>query len=194
MRKILLLSLLFSITACKSKRLTADSPEKYEIEKLAQVISKNDLEKVYPDAEIAEGVDFFEEGTVEKAYTILYPETQDEILLIWNDRNRTQLFQIFYKNDGRWKSNKGIEIGTPYEDLVEINGGPIDVYGFGWDYSGAVDWKDGKMADSKVRVFLEPQNAPPKRFYGDHIIDSSVIEDIIDLKLRVRAIVFQNSF
>jgi hypothetical protein len=47
------------------------------------------------------------------------------------------------------------------------------------------------MADSNIRVFLAPVNAPPGRFYGDHIIDSELVEEIRNLDLRVRAIVYQ---
>ena len=47
------------------------------------------------------------------------------------------------------------------------------------------------MKDSKVRVFLAPVAAPPKGFYGDHIIEADP-QDIINLDLKVRAVIFQN--
>lgn len=194
MRKISFLSLLFIIVSCKSKKVTADSPEKFQMEKLVEVISDNDLQKIYPEAQMTEGVDLFEEGTVERPYSVLYPNTKDEILIIWADTGRKNVQQIYYENNGRWSSEKGIRIGTTYDELVEFNEGPIDVYGFGWDYSGAVDWKDGKMADTNVRVFLAPENAPPKSFYGDQIIDSSLVEDLRNLNLKVRAIIYQKEF
>ncbi|GAB2763813.1 hypothetical protein [Salinimicrobium soli] len=191
MRKILFLTLLLSIVACKSRK-TGDASEKYQLENLATVISKGDLQKAFPDARIAEGVDLFEEGTVEMAYSVLYPETKDELLVLWKDKDRKKVYQIYCENDGRWTSKEGIKIGsTSYDDLLALNNGPIDVYGFGWDYSGAVDWKDGKLAKSNIRVFLEPVNAPPQSFYGDHILDSKLVEEIRNLDLRVRAIVYQ---
>ncbi len=187
----MILGLIILAAGCKSRKLTADSSEKYQLEKLSEVISKNNIQKIYPEAEISEGIDLFEEGTVERAYSILYPNTDDELLIIWEDKIRNQPHQIYVENDGRWKTGEGIEIGTSYEDLVAINGGPIDFYGFGWDYSGAVDWKDGKMENTNVRVFLAPVDAPPKSFYGDQIIEADP-EDIINLHLKVRAIIIQN--
>ncbi|WP_029034502.1 hypothetical protein [Salinimicrobium terrae] len=191
MKKLLIVALIILASGCKSRKLTADSAEKYQLENLAEVISKNDLQKIYPEAEIAEGIDLFEEGTEQRAYSILYPNTSDELLIIWDDKTKNKPHQIYTENDGRWKTKEGIEVGTSYEDLVEINEGAIDFYGFGWDYSGAVDWKDGKMKDSNVRVFLAPVDAPPKSFYGDQIIKADP-EDIINLDLKVRAIIFQN--
>jgi HAMP domain-containing protein len=82
MRKILFLTLVISLAACKSRKPVSSS-EKYELENLAHVISKGDLQKTFPDAQIAEGVDLFEEGTVERAYTLLYPDTKDELLLMY---------------------------------------------------------------------------------------------------------------
>ena len=190
MKKLLILGLIILASGCKSRKLTADSAEKYELENLVEVISKNNLQEIYPEAEIAEGIDLFDEGTVERAYSILYPNTDDELLIIWDDKTVNRPHQIYVEKDGRWKTKEGIEVGTTYEDLKAINEGAIDFYGFGWDYSGAVDWKDGKMKDSNVRVFLAPVAAPPKSFYSDQIIEADP-EDIINLDLKVRAIIIQ---
>ncbi|MGB7784749.1 MAG: hypothetical protein WBL27_01490 [Salinimicrobium sp.] len=192
MRKLLLLFACFGIISCKSHKLTAESEEKYQLENLSEVISRKNIDNIYPDANIAEGTDLFEEGTVERPYTILYPHTKDEILIVWQDASRSTPEQIYVDREGRWSSKKGIKVGTSYEELEEINNGPIKFYGFGWDYSGAVDWNEGKMADSDVQVFLAPENAPPQSFYGDHIIEEDP-EKIINLHLKVRAIVFKKS-
>lgn len=190
MKKLFILALIISISGCKSRKLTATSSERFQLENLAEVISENRLETIYPEAEISEGIDLFDEGTVERAYSILYPGTDDEILIIWEDKTQNLPHQIYVEKNGRWHTGEGITVGTRYEDLVEINNGPIDFYGFGWDYSGAVDWKDGKMSNSNVRVFLTPVDAPPKSFYGDHIIEANP-EDIINLDLKVRAVIYQ---
>ena len=192
MRKFLLLLIIFGMFSCKSHKLTAESEERYQLENLSEVISRNNIEKIYPDANIAEGTDLFEEGTEERPYTILFPNTSDELLIVWQDESRTTPQQIYVDREGRWSSKKGIKVGTSYETLEEINNGRIKFYGFGWDYSGAVDWNEGKMAKSNVQVFLAPENAPPQRFYGDHIIEEDP-EKIINLHLKVRAIIFKKS-
>ena len=191
MKKLVLLALIVLISGCKSRKISADSSEKFQLENLASIIEENNLENIYPEAGMSEGIDLFDEGTVERAYTILYPETDDELLIIWKDKARNEPHQIYFEKEGRWNTKEGIKVGTNYGDLEKINGGPIDFYGFGWDYSGAVDWKDGKMKDSKIRVFLAPVAAPPKGFYGDHIIKADP-QDIINLNLKVRAVILQN--
>ena len=192
MRKLLLLFICFGIFSCKSRKLTANSEEKFQLENLSEVISHKNIDEIYPDANVAEGTDLFEEGTVKRPYTILYPNTADELLIVWKDESRSTPEQIYVDREGRWSSKNGIKVGTPYKELERINEGPIKFYGFGWDYSGAVDWNDGKMDGSDVQVFLAPENAPPKNFYGDHIIEEDP-EKIINLNLRVRALVFKKT-
>ncbi len=191
MRKILFLNILLLVLAgCKSKKLTADSSNKFIIENLAGISSAEDLEKIYPEASIKEGTDVFEEGVMQRPYNILFPGTSNEALLTWNDVERTQLHHIRVENEGRWKTSQGITIGTTYEELKAINEGPFEFYGFGWDYSGAVDWLDGKLADTNIRVFLQPKETPPGKFYGDRKIKASE-EEIEALDLSVQAIMYQ---
>lgn len=191
MKRFLILGLILMVAGCKSRKLNADSPEKFQIENLAGVISDQNLQKIYPEAMIAEGTDLFEEGTVELPYSILYPETADQLLIIWEDETRTRPYQLYFENEGKWNTKHGIKVGSTYEDLERINEGPIKFYGFGWDYSGAVDWNDGKLADSNIRVFLAPVNAPPQSFYGDQIIEADP-QDILNLDLKVRAVMLHN--
>jgi len=190
MRPLLLFSCFLLLVSCKSKQLTANSPEKYDLEVLAEVISQDNLNDIYPSSNMTEGTELFEEGTVEHPYTILYPKTPDQILIIWKDDERTKLHQIYIDKESRWRSNTGIRIGSTYDELVEINGGPIKFYGFGWDHSGAVDWNMGGLAKSNIRVFLAPLIAPPKAFYTDQMINTTQ-DEIDNMKLRVRAILFQ---
>ena len=173
MQKYLLLFLLFGAVACKNQKITADSPERYYLESLAQVISEGNLEKIYPDAEIIEGTDAFEEGTVTRPYSILFPNTPEEILIIWQDAQKKKFQEIRFSGTGRWKSKKGIGADTTYEELLALNKAPLKVYGFGWDYSGAVDWNKGELENSGLRVFLAPEQGPPNEFYGDHVLKAS---------------------
>ncbi|WP_029037571.1 hypothetical protein [Salinimicrobium xinjiangense] len=191
MRKVLILGLILLAAGCKSRKITSNSPEKFQLENLEGIIADNNLKEIFPEARIAEGIDLFEEGTVELPYSILYPETADQLLIIWEDESRTRPYQLYFDNEGKWSTKNGIKVGTTYEELERINNGPIKFYGFGWDYSGAVDWNDGKLADSNIRVFLAPVNAPPQRFYGDQIIEADP-EDILNLNLRVRAVMLHN--
>lgn len=185
----MLLGIVLFLVSCKSRKLTADSPDRFTVENLAKVSSSEELRSLFPDAEAEEGTDMFEEGTVEKAYTVLYPGTENEVLITWSDNSRREVEGIRVENSGNWKSKTGISVGTPYKALVEMNG-PLRVYGFGWDYSGAVDWNNGRFADTNIRVFLAPGNTPPDKFYGDQVIDATE-EEIEAMDLKVQTILFQ---
>ncbi|WP_424492997.1 hypothetical protein [Salinimicrobium sp. GXAS 041] len=190
MRKILFISLAILLMAgCKSRKLTVDS-NRFILENLAQISSSQDLKRIYPEASIEEGNDVFEEGVIQRPYNILFPGTANEALLTWNDVERTQLHHIRVENAGRWETRQGIKIGTTYEELEAFNEGPFEFYGFGWDYSGAVDWLDGKLAGTNIRVFLKPEGTPPNKFYGDRKIEASE-EEIDALNLSVQAIMYQ---
>ncbi|MGM0933758.1 MAG: hypothetical protein ACQEWD_09975 [Bacteroidota bacterium] len=189
MKKILVIISVLTLFACGSSRNNA-SKDKFVIENL-QKYSSEDLKREYPDANVREDVGMFEEGTVERAYTILFPDTPNELHVTWKDKSRTEIHDIRFDVDGQWKSDEGIQIGTTYEELNRLNGKDISFYGFGWDYSGAVMWNDGKLENSGLRVFLGPQNEPGNDFYGDRLIEASP-EEIEALDLRVETIMLVN--
>lgn len=191
MRKFLLVILPLLLLSCKSRQLAPGSSNKFIIENLAQVGSAAELERIYPEASIEEGIDAFDEGLIRRPYTILFPGTEDEVLVTWNNDERTKIHHIHVEKNGRWQTSHGIEIGTTYDELLQING-PIAFYGFGWDYSGAVDWEDGRLSGSNIRVFLAPKNTPPDKFYGDRIIEATE-EEIEALQLSVQAILYQKN-
>lgn len=191
-RFILVLGLLMLFFSCKSSKITADSSDKFIIENLSKAAAQGNLAEIYPEANISEGTDMFEEGNTERAYSILYPGTSNEILLTWNDINREQLYQIQVDHNGKWHTKNGIQIGTTYEALQKYNKHPIEFYGFGWDYSGAVDWKGGKMESSKIRVFLGPEGKIDNIYYGDHVIQASA-EEIDSMQLSVKSMIYQQT-
>lgn len=201
MKKLILMGVFCVSVSCKGKKNASDgahtdvnttvnvNPKNFEVEKLAKMHSPEALLKNYPNANIKEGVGMFDEGTVERAYTILYPDTKNEIHLIWESLERKKLYEVYFSNSGDWKSEKTIAIGTTYEELVARNGKPIKVYGFGWDYSGAVDWNGGRLENSKLQVFLIPAKEPKSKFYGDGIINPTEAE-LKELDLTVGQIIY----
>lgn len=187
MRKIFIISTIILLAACNSaKKGTSRSMAKYSIENLEKMDS-DALERNYPDANIKEGIDMFDEGTQERPYSIMYPGTPDELHITWQDAERTRIHDLRYSGEGKWRSETGVDIGTTYEELNKLNGKQVSFYGFGWDYSGAVVWNEGKLEKSGLRVFLAPQNDIPNKFYGDRIIEATP-EEIEALDLKVSSI------
>lgn len=191
MKKFILLILIIGIVSCKGSKNSATSNiDLFAVENLA-VMNSEDIGKNYTDTNIQEDIGMFEEGTEERPYTTLYSGTPDEIQITWANPQRSKIYDIRFTGDGRWKSQTGIKVGTSYEELNQINGKKVSFYGFGWDYSGAVMWNDGKLEDSKIFVFLSPNNsAEGNKFYGDHIIQATP-EEIAALNLRVSTILYK---
>jgi len=182
--------MVLSLTSCSStKNTTSVTLDKFVIENLIRFNSEKIKEK-YPDANVYETMGVFEEGTEELPFSVLYPDTPNELHITWADASRTQIYDIRFSIGGDWKSSTGIRIGTTYQELNELNGKPISFYGFGWDYSGAVVWNEGKFENSKLRVFLSPEKESNSKFYDDQIIKASP-EEIVEMNLRVESIVYK---
>lgn len=190
MRKILIFGLLILLVGCKSRNLKSASSEKFIIENLAKIAEAGELEQTYPDAIVTAGTDMVQEGIGERPFSVLFPETQKEALITWRGNDKKEVYRIMVSKNGPWKTESGIEIGTTYEELVEINGGPVSIYGFGWDYSGAITWDGGKMEDSDIRIFVAPTGEAPNKFYGDDIISPTQAE-LDSLQLTVQTIIFR---
>ena len=190
MKKFILLITILGIVSCKgSKNTSTSSKDLFVVENLADMNSE-DIRKNYTDANINEDIGVFEEGTEERPYTSLYSGTPDEIQITWADAQRTRIYDIRFTEEGRWKSKTGIKVGTTYEELNRINGKEISFYGFGWDYSGAVMWNDGKLEDSRIFVFLGSEKPIQGKFYGDHIIKATP-EEIAALDLKVNTLLYK---
>lgn len=191
MKRIMLVLIILGTVSCKSSKKSAVSNrDKFAVETLAGLTSE-EIKQTYPDSNYKEDVGMFEEGTEERPYMVLYPDTPDEIQITWSDAGKNTIEDIRFAEEGKWSSREGIKIGTTYEELNALNEKPISFYGFGWDYSGAVMWNNGKLEDSNLRVFLAPQSSPPGKFYGDHIIEASA-EEIKNLNLKVKTIIYKS--
>jgi hypothetical protein len=106
----------------------------------------------------AEG--FFSMGTIIKT------ERYSHVEITWmSETTRTDIISVtlvsdqdWYAdsiNNGIWKSNRGITLGMPIEDLQKLNGHPFTFSGFGWDYAGSVlDWQKGNLDNKGIAVQL----------------------------------------
>lgn len=79
-----------------------------------------------------------------------------------------------------WHTAEGIRIGTTLDELVELNGKPIQFSGFGWDYGGAVlSFNQGKLEKLKpgldiILTFSEQGFPNYEKYLGDQIITSNL--------------------
>jgi hypothetical protein len=98
--------------------------------------------------------------------TILKTEEGSHIEITWMDETKRERIvsvtlvsdQDWYSdsiNHGQWKSNSGVMLGMPIEELQKLNGRPFTFSGFGWDYAGSVlDWQKGNLEGKGIAVQL----------------------------------------
>lgn len=57
------------------------------------------------------------------------------------------------RSAGEWASEEGIYVGMPLEELVELNGAPLNFSGFAWDYGGFVsNFNGGELLSPGIRL------------------------------------------
>ncbi|TDU73056.1 hypothetical protein EI77_01523 [Prosthecobacter fusiformis] len=109
----------------------------------------------------------------------LFEGTDKELEILFNpEGDEKEVWDIRVIGKG-WKFENGLKLGQTLEEVEAINGAPFIVLGFGWDYGGFANFKDGKL-DSKVGI----------RFgTGDAELDDSLVGDreILSTDKKLRA-------
>ena len=137
--------------------------------------TREDLAGVFPTDAVRDDEIELDEGMVQKA-TLVYRGDPSKMLAIsWNaDHHPKQVFICFGRRRGpcRWELQNGIKVGTRLAELEKLNGGPLTISGFGYNYGGNVlSWDSGKLAalDCNVRVILT-LDGDRSRAGGDYTI------------------------
>jgi hypothetical protein len=78
----------------------------------------------------------------------------------------------------RWTTTTGIGLGTSLSELERLNGSPVGITGFGWDYGGTItDWRGGKLAPLTGRMVVSVAPADTatdvSSVLGDSVFTSS---------------------
>lgn len=162
--------------------------------------SAEELQEIYgahlQKDSIHEGEGMFSPGHV------LFPGTENEVNIIWEDESYHQPKRITLNKAGaKWHTDEGITIGTSLEALEQMNSKPFELYGFGWDYGGTVSsWNNGLLSD-KFRIGEEvifrlghKENVDGtvlKKIMGEKVY-SSDNQDVKKLNLYVDEIIIMN--
>ena len=92
------------------------------------------------DLDVGEG--FYESGMV-----VSIDEEHSLDIFFGQHEKFKALVSVILKGS-KWKTIKGIGLGTTLEELREINGGEFEFSGFAWDYSGTIiDWNGGALEE-----------------------------------------------
>ncbi len=107
-----------------------------------------------PEGTTAQGVTLFPDDPSRRAYLYFQDEATLTGLALVNIKDR----------DSRWTLDSGVRTGMSLSQLLVLNGKPLKLMGFQWDYGGyVIDWnggrlarKDGDMVRRGVRLDLRP--------------------------------------
>ncbi len=204
MRKVLFLSILLVLMSCsndtKSKNPTEtdNSTDDFliipgkSVGRITARTTEAELQEMFgADKMKIQSIPIAEGDTQEGV--VLYPNTPNEIEIIWETAasEGTPAFIRIGKDSTSWKTQEGITIGTPLEELEAINGTPFTFNGFEWDYGGLVtNWNGGKLTDNLIIAFV-PQNfeVMSQTFVGDDVQLSSDDPKVRALQPRVGSMV-----
>lgn len=105
--------------------------------------------------------------------------TRNAIDVAWQDVGRTRVaFVRTREAGGRWRTPKGVRVGTRLTELERMAGAVITFSGFGWDYGGGASWSEGI---GSLGLFLEIDPADPRGkavdpegrvIFGDRLVRS----------------------
>jgi hypothetical protein len=151
----------------------------YPLDSLLTFDSEAALKKVFGE-HVKRSVGYYPEGMGEYKNTLLFPDSKNQVEFVWEDDslhyNKLQYIRLSGRNTD-WKTKEGITIGTNMKDLEVFNKQPFAFFGLEWDYSGAIDWKDGYLDERNIFGSLAyPADSMPEEFLdllGDHTIESA---------------------
>lgn len=154
-----------------------ETPEEiayWTVENLAESLANDNLASDYPDVTLEENMMFFGEGTIQRNVVILNKGTANEILISYEDGKP---YELMFGGQGRWRTKHPIYIGLPLAELNEINEKPVKFAGFGWDYSGLINFDEGSIDREHYSVFLAPDSTKMEEetrleFLGTKFFDS----------------------
>ncbi|VAW74049.1 hypothetical protein MNBD_GAMMA12-2731 [hydrothermal vent metagenome] len=164
-------------------------PDKY-IGAITKNTSEIDLIKLYGKKNVKRiEIGVGEGETVDG--TVLFMGSRSEIFIEWKKKFTIPGRVSIHHKNSSWKLKKGIRFGSTLSEVEKINGKPIKITGFEWDYPGrTTSWGKGKL-NSNLQLDFEPRADIPgielSKVSGDGSF-SSENKIIKKLKLTVKVI------
>lgn len=126
----------------------------------------DDLAKIYGAGNVKEQKIGYEGGESPGAH--VFPDSDDFLIVVFDDeRTRVDTVTIMGKN---WVNTSGLRRGIPLAQLERINGGRVNLQGFGADEAGRVHASGAALRPYSVYVEL---NAPaPEVMRTDGVFSS----------------------
>lgn len=90
--------------------------------------------------------------------SLLYPGSAEELEVLWADSTYSAPAAARVASVGsRWRSARGVGVGTTLGELEQIKGATVEFGGFGWDWGGASSWNEpGAEGSGTIALELAP--------------------------------------
>lgn len=186
MRSIVILALL--LTACSELRTPeeAQPPTDWQFTPgasfgpLLATSSERDLVNTFGAEAVEPTQVHLGEGTFAPGTLVYRGDPLQTFWVTWKDTiaRRTPESVRLTGDSSRWTTSTGIGLGTPLSQLEMLNGRPVGITGFGWDYGGTItDWRGGKLAPltGRMVISVSPSDtaADASSVQGDSVFTSS---------------------
>lgn len=115
--------------------------------------SEEELVRRYGVSQVREAEVHLSEGFCSPG-TVIYPGTSSQLELVWADSARSRPAFVRTRRRGApWRTWSGVGPGVSLDSLEALAAGPLELYGFGWDFGGLMKWnEDGRT----VTLMLAP--------------------------------------
>ncbi|ASZ11006.1 hypothetical protein KTO58_20285 [Chitinophaga pendula] len=164
----------------------------WDVRKLFQLRDPAQLSAIYGAEHVVARQATDKEGNeLGQAYYV-YPDTDDEMQVIFDGDNGTQL--TFKNEHSKWKSPYGIKVGDPLEKIIKINTRGFRMNAFEWTKGGEVtSWEKGAIDGKGVHVIFRALNSGDPKLYDQVTGDKKISSDHPALK-KLGVVVEEVSF
>lgn len=172
---------------------TLQKEETITIEKIAVMANNGSLSSQFLDSEMQKEIASINEGMDSVKVIWLNRNSKDEVRIDFQPKDSTKVFRVTIEGkENKFHSETGVKLGMTIDELNSANRKPVDFYGFGWDFGGAVKFNDGQLEDKKIRVYLKTDKKYGTQFLGDtpHTFEEA---KAAKLELYVEKIIFEPS-
>lgn len=167
-----------------------DEPGIPTLEELADLANRQALKTALPNAAMQKETLLVNEGMTNIVSIRLNPSTKDEVRIDFKPGDTTTVWRVSVAGrENKFQSRTGVHPGMTVEELNKLNMIPVDFFGFGWDFSGAVAFNKGALEQSDLFVYLATDKDFGIEFTGDSP-HSSENEEAKKLELYVDKIMY----
>lgn len=165
----------------------------FTLEKIAEFANNGTLSAEFPDSEIKTEITNINEGMDSVKVIWLNRNSENEVRIDFQPKDSTKVFRVTVEGkESNFHSETGVKLGMTIDELNSTNRKPVDFYGFGWDFGGAVKFNNGRLETTKIRAYLKTDKKYGNQFLGDtpHTFEEA---KAAKLELYVAKLIFEPS-